>query len=766
MLSGKIYNKKKQPLEAATIVLQNNSNIKKTVFSNQDGSYYFEKIQPGTYKITVTHTSYNTKDTTFTIDNNTELNLVMIEKYVQLDDVVIKSRKKFIEKKVDRIVYNVEGISLYENKAVADILKSLPRLNVTRSTIEIKGLGPAAVMVDDRLIYLSNKDLLDYLNILKDEISSIEVITNPPAKYDAQGSGLINIVTKKKKAYGLFGYLESSFTKNSYFINDGTINIGYRNKNLSLISSLGGAVGAYKETLQSSGTFFDSGQTDWRDEGKNKTKLNNDRFNVALELLLSKNTKIYSSYSLATNHNKSFKNHKLSYEYNAIIDSLGLTNGLNKDRGYTHIASAGINSVFGKNNNSLAGTIDYVNKSNSSQSNSTTVDYYNNLTPTNTHIDLYNFGDIPKNVFSTKLDFSFPKWFEKIDLETGLKYTLFNNHSRTDYDELINGVSIYNHIVTPDTFAYKEQNLAAYVSFSRNVRKWNFKGGIRFERTVTNGSSAQQDTHNTFSNFFPSLFAQYKFTDETSTDVSYTRRILRPTLFDVNPLRVYNSIFSSYIGNPYLIPSLQDNINYNFVWKSNYLFSLFYNKTHLPIVSLPYNTIGSTIEYQKENSGNLYNYGINLDASFSLNSRIRSNLSLGINGFRYHTAYNYNLSRKPLNVTFSTSQSIQFNSTFSSDINFSAVFPGANNVSTQKGYSSFDIGFTKALINKKLILTLAIQDLFRSYSQSSITSTDSFKIYTYNYYDFRQLSLSVKYKFGTELKVVKKKTNIQEIRRL
>jgi hypothetical protein len=665
-------------------------------------------------------------------------------------------------------VFNVGGSPLYANKSTADILKNIPRLNVTRNAIEIRGSGPAAVMIDDRIIYLSNRDLLEYLNIFKDDIASVEIITNPPAKYDAQGTGLINIVTKKKKSYGLFGYVESGLTKNSFWENDETVNIGFRNKNFSLVSSVGGSFGAYRETTGASTSFLSPGKTDWTDDASNKNKYRNGRFNLVAEWLLSKKTKLYAAYSLADISSNDLQSHSLRYFSNGVPDSAGLTSGRSTSSGLTHIFNLGLNSVFGKKNNVLDASVDYVNKTSDQQNNTNTVNYLPDLvTPTNTGYDLFSSGDIPKNVLAGKIDLSFPAWLKGINLQSGVKYSLFNNHSRTNYDELINGVSVFNGIATRDTFHYREQDIAGYVSVDRDFKRWSLKAGLRYEETLTDGTSTQGQHRNTFGNLFPSVFIQRKITDGTSADISYSRRIVRPTLFDVNPFKFFTSIYSDYVGNPALNPSLQDNFNFNFIFHSNYLFSAFYNITHGPIVSFPFNTQESTIETRKENNGKLDNYGVNLDVSLNPRSWWQSNFSGSLVSYRYHTDFNYSLTGTPVNITLATRQSFQISPTFSSDLSFSATLPGGGfNISTQKGYSSLDIGLTKTLFRNKLILTLSGQDLLKSSSQQSTTRTNEFVAVNSNYYDFRQVAVTIRYKFGRELKVVRKKSNPQELNRL
>ncbi|WEA03859.1 TonB-dependent receptor [Mucilaginibacter sp. SJ] len=397
-ISGVVASGRGGVLAKSTIRLYRDTVLKQAFLSDASGAFTFGALPAGHYRITASFTGFRMADTTLNLTSNARLRLQLQAQTTQLDSVNVTAGKNFMEKKVDRIVYHIDGLPIYANKTVSDVLKSIPRLNVTRNAIEIRGSGPAAVMIDNRMIYLSSRDLLEYLNIYKDDIASVEVITNPPAKYDAQGAGLINIVTKKKKGYGLFGYIESSVTKNTYWENDETLNSGFRDKNFSLVTSLGGSFGSYRETTNATTTFSTPGKTDWSDDAANKNKYDNKRFNVVAEWLLSRRSKLYASYSLTSLNSRSFQGHTLGYKTGGQPDSTGYTSGLSTNKGVTHVANLGLNSFFGKNNNNLDASFDYVHKTSRLLTATSTINYFDadRVTPTGNVYDLFSSGDTPK----------------------------------------------------------------------------------------------------------------------------------------------------------------------------------------------------------------------------------------------------------------------------------------------------------------------------------------------------------------------------------
>jgi len=309
------------PIQSASVSVVSKNNLSFKTSTDIKGEFFLRNVPSGTCSIKITCIGYNSIDTTLILKDSSKIAFVLAPSFTRLDSVTIRSNKNRIEKSIDRIIYRVSGVSVYQNKSVADILKNIPRLNVTRSGIEIRGAGPAGVMIDSHLIYLTSKDLLDYLNIYKDDIENVEIIPNPPAKYDAQGSGLINIVTKRRKNPGLFGYVETAVTKNSYWESDETFSLSFRNKNLSISGSAGNSVGAYRENVSNRTDFFNSLLTSYDDESNNKDHLNNNRISLVAELLLNTKSKIYTSYSLVTNNGHADQNHLLNYFKGGISDS-------------------------------------------------------------------------------------------------------------------------------------------------------------------------------------------------------------------------------------------------------------------------------------------------------------------------------------------------------------------------------------------------------------------------------------------------------------
>ena len=201
-ISGQIKNEKNNPVEFIEIQLQNkDSIIFKSELTNAEGKFILE-TEKGEYSLLVRQLGGIYHKQKINVNQDTYIGIINItEKEQQLQEVVITSKKKLIEKKVDRLVFNVENSISASGGDAIDALKLTPRVKVQNEQISMIGKSGMLIMIDDRIIQLSGDDLINYLKTLKsDDIKSIEVITNPPAKYNAEGnSGILNIKLKKAK---------------------------------------------------------------------------------------------------------------------------------------------------------------------------------------------------------------------------------------------------------------------------------------------------------------------------------------------------------------------------------------------------------------------------------------------------------------------------------------------------------------------------------------------------------------------------------------
>ncbi|MFC4479451.1 TonB-dependent receptor [Flavobacterium chungangensis] len=202
LVKGKIINQNKTPLEFATATLLKADKILHKQTSTDSLGNFILSTENGNYRLIIEQFGTEFSNKEIIVNQDLDLGIIEVKELVQLDGVTVKSRKKLVEQKVDRLVFNVENSVVATGGTALDALKSTPTVRVQNETISIVGKGEVLVMIDDRLNKITQEDLVAFLrSIPADNIKSIEVITTPPAKYEAEGnSGLINIKLKTAKA--------------------------------------------------------------------------------------------------------------------------------------------------------------------------------------------------------------------------------------------------------------------------------------------------------------------------------------------------------------------------------------------------------------------------------------------------------------------------------------------------------------------------------------------------------------------------------------
>ncbi|UPF07242.1 carboxypeptidase-like regulatory domain-containing protein, partial [Flavobacterium psychrophilum] len=218
-ISGQIKDKKNKPIEFLEIQLQNNDSIiVKSELTNVDGKFTI-LTEKGEYQLIIKQLGKVLQKQKITAKQDTYIGVIqIIETQQQLEEVIIASKKKLIERKVDRLIFNVENSISASGGDAIDALKITPSIRVQNDKITMIGKSGMSIMIDDKLIQLSGYDLVNFLKtISSDNIKNIEVITTPPAKYSAEGnSGLVNIKLKKAKKDSWNATINSAYRQATY----------------------------------------------------------------------------------------------------------------------------------------------------------------------------------------------------------------------------------------------------------------------------------------------------------------------------------------------------------------------------------------------------------------------------------------------------------------------------------------------------------------------------------------------------------------------
>jgi len=481
----------------------------------------------------------------------------------KIEAVTVNGKKVLVERKVDRLVYNVQNSMLSQGSSGTEVLAGTPLLQVdeNKGLLSIAGKNGVSVMVNDRMLNLSGSELINYLRNLRSEnILKIEVITTPPAKYEAQGnSGIINIVLKKNQNLGWNGYLTTNYTQKTYAAFSTAAGVNYQNEKMKASVKIQGYDGD-KRSVENYKIIGENSSIS-RDERRDM----NDGLglNANFDYSLTKNSNIGLIYDISKGHSNMDINSKQNYLTGSNPTLQTNTDSKHRSSFTSQMLNLYFDQKFGEHKLSL-GTNYYGNLPDT-EVNFTTKNIASNSTQV-----VKNLSSVDYKIYSGQADLTLN--FKKIQLETGAKFSKFSNNSEIGYFNVING----NHIIDPaksNLFDYNEKNYAAYISASKDLNeKWSVKAGLRYEYSQTSGFSptTQIKSENNYGKFFPTAYVSYKANQDNQFSINYSRRINRPYFRALDPFRWYSNPNTYYSGNPSLQPSFNHNIEFNYIFKNKF----------------------------------------------------------------------------------------------------------------------------------------------------------------------------------------------------
>lgn len=671
----------------------------------------------------------------------------IIEKQIQ--EVEITAKKKLIERKVDRLVFNVENSISATGGDALDALKITPSIRVQNDQISMIGKSNMAIMINDRLMQLSGESLINFLKTIpSDEIKSIEVITTPPAKYDAEGnSGIVNIKLKKIKKDDIFkASLRSSYQQSTYATGSVGSNISTQIKKTSLISSINYENGSYKVT-ENHKYFYPTEL--WNQNNKRR------EFNKSLSGRLGVDYQLSEKSEIGFLYLGEFDKPS-----NQELDNTILVNSNNNlPTGYTEtIASRKINNYLHSINTHYKKDFDSLGKSISAN-----IDYLisNQKTDrdfrTNSLIDdvfflqsALNSGNQYIKIFTSGVDIELP--FEKIKYTFGGKLSFINTDNSFDYFDTTS--FLFFDTTKSNKFKYNENIQALYASVEKKMKDWEFQFGLRGEFTQTKGYSENLDqtNKNKYFRLFPTFYISYSLNDDNIFNINYSKRIGRPDYYMANPFRVYQNQFSYVEGNPFIQPEYVHSIELSHTFKNNLSTKL--NFTHLEdgksqveIINPSQNTSQTTyLNYFKANT-----FNINIDYAIKKWKWWESNNSVVF-------THNYVMANESLNMQqiktnsfyISSLNTFIFNSskTFLASLQTSYQSPFGININKFKGIFNTNLSFKYLLLDKNMQIALIINDLFKTSKSRSSSFSNNILINNDTYYDNQFFRIAVSYKFG------------------
>lgn len=766
-IRGQVTGNDKKNVNGAVVSLLKaaDSSLVKSNITEADGQFLFPGLESGKYFVVVSDSGYQsyTSEVIETAPEEKVLNIQLkSESAEKLQEVSITAKIPVIQRKIDRTIVNVDAMISSTGNSVYELLQKSPGVMINQSgEIMLKGKPGVLIYIDDKPTYLSGEALLNYLRALPaTAVSQLELMTNPPAKYDAAGNvGIINIITKKSKLRGFNGNLTVSYGQGKYPKNNNSFNFNYRNNKINIFGTAGGGYNTNFSDLYINRTYRNedgSVASYFRQNTQAKGESAYGTLKLGADYYATKKTTLgISLNSLLDNTlDKSRNISLLSNAADALTSSVIADNGENSEF-KTGSVNLNLRHKFDSTGKMLTADLDYVYYGTLSDQS-----FLNNTYAPDGVLTLTDQlgGHLPAkiNIYAFKTDYTHP-------LKDDSKFEAGIKTSYTDIDNLANYYATVSGITTPDYdksnhFKYKEMINAAYLNFNKNYKRFAFQAGLRSEGTISIGNqlgnpvkpSAQFKRD--YLSVFPTAYLTYDLDSAKNNQLalSYGRRIDRPFYQDLNPFIRPLDKFTFYSGNPTLRPMFSQNLSFTYSFKQYLSAALSYSVTK--------NQINETIEID---ASKLYfsrpgNIGKSESSTVSVNGTIQFAKWLSTNYYSEvtHTHYVSQLYTQKLDARgtyfyFNLNNSFQFGKGWSGEISCYYITNMTSAQFTLRHRGQLNVGVQKKVLKDKGTVRLMVRDLLYTELNRGIINNLQLTDASYsNRYDSRAVFLSFTYSFG------------------
>ncbi|WP_299766978.1 outer membrane beta-barrel family protein [uncultured Dokdonia sp.] len=589
-ISGKVIAISGEPIPFVNIVLYDSEEIiVQGTITEDNGTFAFVSVSDGVYTVKASFVGYETfVSGAFTLSGNTTLpDIELTEVSESLDEVTVISKKPTISRKADRLVFNVEN-TIAAQGTTWDILKRTPGVVVKQGELSVRNKN-ATVYLNGRKVELSFEEIQSLLeSIGGNVIKSLEVITNPSAKYDAEGGAILNIISSKALYLGYKGSITARGTygifPKHYF---GTSHY-FKNKKLNVFFNYG--YSPLKKTTQNNSFVNYQNQntpiSNWLQDFERKTWTKAHNANLILDYQLNEKQKLSLSAVGLYSPN----------EFNFARSTTAITSFA--DTSFDIFTTSGLDSE--QKNIALDLSYEYSLEKGNIQTNVHYTSYGRDRTQRlssvytdpedavfrNVRFNSEAIQDI--EIYTGQLDYT--SQLGGVDFEAGGKVATINSRSTINFLNIQNDTPNGLDQAQNDDFLYDETVFAGYFTLSKEIGKWSLKGGLRGEQTNSTGNSLvlSEIVELDYLEWFPSAYVQYELSENHSFSIDYGRKLYRPRYQDLNPFAYFLNENNFSRGNSALLPAFSNEFNLNYSLKGAYFFDVYYRDNGENILTLPF----------------------------------------------------------------------------------------------------------------------------------------------------------------------------------
>lgn len=749
-ISGVVKDKNNEPIAGATVLLMSDTLLVQGKFADSGGKVEFVGLNSEKfYFLKISSVGYSDFKTESVNPPFQFSNLTLAEaENVSLEEVVIKGKKPLIENEIDRTIVNVDAMPGGNTGNAYMLLEKTPGVSVVNNTVSLNGKQNVSIMINGRPTQLGGKDLENFLKSLSaSDIEKIELIDNPPAKYDAAGGAIINLKLKVNRQAGWAGSINLSHNAGKYWRNYDGLSLNYNQGKVHAYAS-GGYFNEQYWDYESRQTRFLKENYLINQEVENISYSKGFSYHGGLDYFLSDKTTMGVFYRNSSPKVPSVR----TIESMEIKNPLTTINDNHENKTYDG-ASAYITQKFGKRELSLElNQVRYL---------SDAVQNFDNVQQDEFQYVL----DTKIRTRSASLDYIHP--IKKGNLEVGLKTTFMDNNNVNTYQDyaenrFITDWSKSNH------FEYHENINAIYVSGQREFKRWSIKAGLRVETTRAEGIQLGNEVvprsgfERSYANVFHNLMLNYKLDSAGKKTFTFVtqRRLNRPYYLYLNPFMQYRDPYNYATGNPELNPQIQN--RYEVIFRSNNKWTVGVNINPFKDVILPTTETIDNIFYTKQDNiaeGYMYMLAVGLNTQltkwWNVNYTARV-AHIGLRGKLYveNLDYSINVLRGELNNNFKISDKMSV----SNYVNYATK--DYNGQTVTKARFMMNLGWQYKFLKDKASVNVSFDDVFHSWRNRNFsTNITNAYVTSLSYSDSRRAGISINYRFGNNKEMKKGKSN-------
>ena len=736
-VKGEVKDESQKPVSGITVSLLRgkDSSLVKAAITDKGGAYSFEAVKDGSYLLGITSVGFQKKiSNKFEVKDGAEVTLPsfsLLPEAKGLKEVTVTGKRPMFEQKPDKLVVNVDASPTNAGANALEVLEKSPGITVDKDgNISLKGKAGVQVFIDGKPAYLSGADLANYLrNLQGPQLDQIEIMTNPPAKYDAAGNaGIINIRTKRTLQFGYNGSLTTGYTQGRYQRYTNSFTFNYRKNKVNLFANGNfNARNSFQE-LDIQRSFSNAVTKEVVSLFEQETRMihKNRSLNgkVGMDFFATKKT----TFGVTANGFYSPGDFLSRSDINIFSPDhtlLSKTTGkaVNSSTWKHFGTNLNFRHVFDSTGREVSADVDHL-RYNASNSQSLFNTYENGNQP---KMPDSLYGNLPQNIYiySAKVDYVHP--FKKgLKFEAGFKTSFVETDNVARYDSLVNNQMKLDSARRND-FVYKENINAAYINFSKQLnKKVSAQLGLRLENTSARGHStgyAYDKNNEKFVNFdttfnlnytqlFPTLYVQYAINQKHSLGVNYGRRIRRPDYESLNPFVEFIDRYTYEQGNPNLKPQFSHNIELSHTYKGFLTTTFNYTNTNNIIQEVLEQNDAKTESYIKRaNIAKQQQFGVAVSA-FKQIKKWNGNIYVNVYNNRFEGLVNgdyVKLGRTTM--ILNASNSYRFGKDWTAEISGFYRTAGYEGVFHIKALGELNFGVSKPVLKGKGSLRLNVRDI-------------------------------------------------------